>query len=177
MKIYFEELGYDSTATYLTPMKLYEVVGVVAGGGVARINDDDGEEIDVGFIDDYHTRSSWKIIPEETKTQSASDIVASLESECNALANSIDSVNELLDSLSVPRAETLVERVKSALTDKRDAAGTTEARIVSRSPRSNLVRVAMRTESGEIVRFDAFAHNDSPKYNPAWPAASSKEGE
>lgn len=160
MKIYFEKFGDDSTATYLTPMKLYEVVGVEAGGGVARIKDDDGEEIDVGFIDDYHTRSSWKIIPEETKTQSASDIVASLESERNALANSIDSVNELLDSLAVPKEECLVERVKLALTDKRATAGSTEARIVHRGSSidcfgRDLVRVSMKTESGAMVFFDA----------------------
>lgn len=245
MKIYFEKFGDDSTATYLTPMKLYEVVELVADGRVASIEDDEGEEIGVEFIDDYHTRSSWKfwtpkkaednnmkiyfeefgwgfkanyltpmkpyevvdrvgdvlvtikddvgddivvaingdsrvgspwkVSPEETRTQSAVGIVASLESERNALANLIDGVNDLLDSLSVPKSETLVERVKLAVNERR--AKNNGARIVQRTGPGPVVKVEMVTESGEIVSFYAPVQDDHPEYTPVCPAASSKEGE
>lgn len=162
MKIYFEKFENGNSAAYLTPMKIYEVVESVADGSGAKIKDDEDEEIVVKLIDDHHTGSSWKIISEEPKTQSAADIVASLESERNALANSIDSINEFLDSRSVPKEETLVKRVASALTHNLALAGTTEANIVWRSSsldrdsyRRNLVRVGMRTESGEVVYFRA----------------------
>ena len=164
MKVYFEKFGSGADVSYLTPFKHYEVI---QGGteesspDFVQINDDVGDSIWVTLEgQSSHTCSLWKILPEETKAKSASDIVASLESERNALANSIDSVNELLDSLAVPKAETLVERVASALTPELETAGTTVARIVKRRghidsglfPRKP-VRVSLMTESGDVVYF------------------------
>lgn len=109
MKIYFEKFVDGEEVSYLTPGKLYEVVDHV-GDVLVRIKDDVGDEIMVGLNGGHHC-SPWKVSPEETSVTSVSEAVAALESERNALANSIDSVNELLDNLSVPKEETLRERV------------------------------------------------------------------
>lgn len=149
MKIYFEKFGNGTSAAYLTPMKIYEVVGSLKDGAGAKIKDNEGDEIVVKLIDDHHTGSSWKIRPEEPKAPSAVDIVASLESERNALANSIDSVNELMDSLSVPKSETLVERVYWAVSK---AARTVPAGATFRPVGEPVWHsVEMVTEAGEVV--------------------------
>lgn len=166
MEIYFEGFGEGYHVSFLTPGKLYDVVEFSDGGVGAYIRDDDGDQIWVKMAASNLIGSSWKMLSEKTKAPSAVDIVASLESERNALANSIDSVNELLDSLDVPKAETLRERVSSALADGRMVTSNAGARIVQRSGDIdcgshplNPVRVRLKTESGEVIYFRAELDN------------------
>lgn len=127
MKVYFENFGNGADKSYLTPLKHYEVI---QGGteesspDFVQINDDVGDSIWVTLGGkSSHTNSLWKISPEEIKAKSASDIVADLEAERNALANSVDNANKILDNLSVPKAETLGERIKLLSSKSYDSAG------------------------------------------------------
>lgn len=176
MKIYFEKFGEGRSSCYLTPWKIYQVCGVL--GGCVQIKDDNGVERNVYLDYDFHVFSSWKILPEETKTQSDSDIIESLESERDALANSVESVNELLDSLSVPKEETLVERVKLAVNEQRDKRnGVRKVHRSGRAVRSGCsINVEMVTESGETVLIYDVVRM-SVLSLPVCPAASNKEGE
>lgn len=160
MKIYFEKFGQGVAdgPSYLTPLKHYEVISSETEEGCrefVQINDDVGDSIWVTLVGrSGHTGSQWEIYPEEIKAKSASDIVADLETERNALANSVDNANKILDNLSVPKAETLGERIKLLSSKSYDSTGVS-IRIVDRDPLilPGGVEVEMTTETGEIVSF------------------------